>query len=82
MCRMKESKTSMDPSLEELIEQAIDSKHDSYRLLKNAARRSADLKVRELLVQHVIDERVQREALKKILEEIHNQRKLEGGIAG
>jgi hypothetical protein len=77
-----ENELNKDLSLEELIEMVIDSKHDSYRILKSAARRSADLQLRELLVQHVIDERVQREDLKKILEDIKSQRELEDGIAG
>jgi hypothetical protein len=79
---VSENNIGKDLSLEELIEKVIESKHDSYRILKSAARRSADLKVREELVQHVIDERVQREDLKKILEEIKSQRELEDGMAG
>jgi hypothetical protein len=79
---VSENNIGKDLSLEELIEKVIESKYDSYRILKSAARRSADLKVREELVQHVIDERVQREDLKKILEEIKSQRELEDGMAG
>ncbi len=69
-------------SLEDILEQVVDHKRESYQFLKKAARKIGDVKVRELLVQQVIDERVSREELKKILEEIRTQRGLENGIAG
>lgn len=71
-----------DYSLEEIIERAVDLKHESSRYLKKAARKIGDVKLRELLVQQVIDERVSREDLKKILDEIQFQRESEKGIAG
>ncbi|GEM_PF-1446997 len=69
-------------SLEDTIERAIDRKRDSYQFLKKAARKIGDTKLREMLVQQIIDERVSREELKKILEEIKTQRDTEKGIAG
>lgn len=69
-------------SLEDVLERAVDHKRESYQFLKKAARKIGDVKLRELLVQQVVDERVSREELKKILEEIRTQRDLENGIAG
>lgn len=71
-----------DFSLEELLRRAIDHKRESYQSLKKAARKIGDLNVRELLVQQIINERVSREELKQILENIQNQRELEKGMAG
>jgi rubrerythrin len=69
-------------SLEDILERAVDHKRESYQFLKKAARKIGDVKLRELLVQQVIDERVSREELKKIIEEIQTQRETEDGIAG
>ncbi len=69
-------------SLEDILERAVDHKRESYRYLKKAARKIGDVKIRELLVQQVIDERVSREVLKKIIDEIQVQRDNEKGIAG
>jgi len=69
-------------SLEEVLERAVDHKRESYQFLKKAVRQIGDVKLRELLVQQIIDERVSREELKKILDEIQTQRETEQGIAG
>lgn len=69
-------------SLEDVLERAVDHKRESYQFLKKAARKIGDVKLRELLVQQVVDERVSREELKKILDEIRTQRGLENGMTG
>ncbi len=69
-------------SLEDILERAVDHKRESYQYLKKAARKIGDVRIRELLVQQVIDERVSREDLKKIIDEIQVQRDNEKGIAG
>jgi superfamily I DNA and RNA helicase len=68
-------------SLEDMLERAVDHKRESYQYIKKAARKIADVKLRESLIRQVIDERVSREQLKEIVDAIRLQRDLEKGIA-
>ncbi len=69
-------------SIEDILERAVDHKRESYQFLKKAARKVGDVKLREMLIRQIIDERVSREDLKKIIHEIEYQRDSEKGIAG